>query len=195
MFFGTNPNVALDRIATPWLTELLQAVYSFYYAIPLLMLVAMILRRSTTGLSNGLFDVLVCLYVSYAGYFLIPATGPNLNRLGLYPAHFAAPMEGLWFAERIRASLAEAEWIKQDCWPSGHTALSFVCLMIARRERVTWAFWTLLLPVSLLIFSTMYLRYHYVIDVLCGFLLAFAVLSFAPRLRESPAYGAATLAK
>ena len=34
----------------------------------------------------------------------------------------------------------------------------------------------------LLIFSTMYLRYHYVIDVIFGFLLAWAVLRFGPRL-------------
>ena len=76
----------------------------------------------------------------------------------------------------MRASIFAAEWIKQDCWPSGHTALSFVCLVIARREGVRWAYWALLVPVTLLIFSTMYLRYHYVVDVVCGFLLAFAVL-------------------
>lgn len=183
-FLGRNPNVMLDTMATPWLTELLQAVYSVYYGIPLLLLVAMILRRSSGGLERGLFDVLVCLYGSYVGYFLVPATGPNINRLGLYPPHFADPMEGLWFAERIRASLFEAEWIKQDCWPSGHTALSFVCLMIARREGVRWAYWALLAPVTLLIFSTMYLRYHYVIDVACGFLLGFAVLRWGRSLES-----------
>ncbi|MBL9088875.1 MAG: phosphatase PAP2 family protein [Planctomycetia bacterium] len=175
-FLGRNPNVMLDGMATPWLTELLQAVYAFYYAIPLVMLVAMVLRRTAGGLERGLFDVLLCLYGSYVGYFLVPATGPNINKLGLYPAHFASPMEGLWFAEELRASIFAAEWIKQDCWPSGHTALSFVCLVIARREGVRWAYWTLLVPVILLIFSTMYLRYHYVVDVVCGFLLAFAVL-------------------
>jgi len=181
-FLGHNPNVLLDGMATPWLTELLQAVYAFYYLIPLVMLLAMVLRRSAGGLQRGLFDVLLCLYGSYVGYFLVPATGPNINKLGLYPAHFASPMEGLWFAEELRASIHAAEWIKQDCWPSGHTALSFVCLVIARREGVRWAYRVLLVPVTLLIFATMYLRYHYVIDVACGLLLAWAVLRGGRRL-------------
>ena len=34
----------------------------------------------------------------------------------------------------------------------------------------------------LLIFSTVYLRYHYVVDVLFGFALAWAVLRFGPPL-------------
>jgi membrane-associated phospholipid phosphatase len=184
LFLGRNPNVLLDSIAWPPLTELLQWVYGVYYAIPVVLLVAMIARRSPAGISRCLFDVLLCLYLSYVGYFLLPATGPNLNVLGLYPSHFDQPMEGVWAAERLRASLLEAEWIKHDCWPSGHTALSFTCLVLARREGARWAFWTLLAPVTLLIFSTMYLRYHYVTDVLFGFLLAWAVLRWAPSLRR-----------
>lgn len=180
MFLGHNPNVLLDRMATPWLTELLQAVYSVYYLIPVVMLVAMWRKGDPEAFARALFLVMLCLYASYVGYFVVPATGPNLNVLGLYPPHFAEPMEGLWFAERIRASLLEAEWIKQDCFPSGHTALSFVCLVLARREGATWAFRLLLVPVTLLIFSTMYLRYHYVIDVLFGFLLAYLVLRIPP---------------
>jgi Na+/melibiose symporter-like transporter len=42
----------------------------------------------------------------------------------------------------------------------------------------------LLVPVILLIFSTMYLRYHYVVDVVCGFLLAFAVLRWGRPLES-----------
>lgn len=181
MFFGKNPNVLLDSIAWPPLTELLQIVYAFYYAIPFIMVWALVAEKKPGATSRGFLTVLLCLYLSYVGYFLVPATGPNINRLGLYPAHFGDSMPGLWFAESLRASTLKAEWIKHDCWPSGHTALALTCLLTARREK-SRAFGILLVPVALLIFSTMYLRYHYVIDVVCGFLLAYLALWLGPKL-------------
>ena len=181
MFLGVNPNVLLDRLAWPPLTELLQLVYAVYYLIPLVMIAAFVAENRPGAMSRALVTLLLCLYLSYVGYFLVPATGPNINRLGLYPAHFTDPMPGLWLAEKLRASTLAAEWMKHDCWPSGHTALAFTCLVTARREK-SRAFWILLAPVTLLIFSTMYLRYHYVTDVIFGFGLAFLALWLGPRI-------------
>jgi membrane-associated phospholipid phosphatase len=181
MFLGHNPNEALDRIAWPPLTELLQIDYALYYFVPIVLFAFLVAARKPAATMETLFLVLLCLYASYVGYFAVPATGPNVNALGLYPPHFSRPMEGVWIAEEIRQALHEAETIKHDCWPSGHTALTLVCLWIARRESRP-AFRTLLVPVLLLVFSTMYLRYHYVIDVVCGVLLAWAVVRFGPRL-------------
>jgi membrane-associated phospholipid phosphatase len=182
MFLGRNPNVLLDGLATPWLTEILQIDYSLYYLLPISLLGFLLARRNVDGLARSLFLVLLCLYGSYFGYFLVPATGPNLNVLGLYPEHFSEPMPGVLFAERIRAALLEAEAIKHDCFPSGHTALGVVCVVLARREGSVWGFRLMLPVVVALVFSTMYLRYHYVIDVVAGLLLAWAVLRFGPRL-------------
>lgn len=181
MFFGTNPNVLLDRIAWPPLTELLQLVYTCYYAIPLVMLIVFVKEQKPGAFSRALFTALLCLYLSYIGYFVLPATGPNVNLLWLYPAHFKDPMPGLFLAETLRAATYEAEWLKHDCWPSGHTALSLTCLVLAKREG-SRAFDVLVVPVTLLIFSTMYLRYHYVTDVIFGFALAYVALWIGPRL-------------
>lgn len=190
LFLGTNPNEALDALAWPPLTELLQWNYAFYFFIPLMLFACLLAVRNGDGIARCLFLVLLCLYGSYVGYFVLPATGPNLNLFGLYPAHFTDPLPGLFAAERIRESLLEAELIKHNCWPSGHTALSWTCLMLTLREHGRSAFLLLLLPVVALIFSTMYLRYHYVVDVLCGFGLAWAVLRLGPglyaRLRRDP---------
>jgi len=183
LFLGHNPNVMLDRYTWPPLTELLQFIYATYYVIPLVLLTCFLLERKIGALDRGHFGIMLCLYGSYLGYFLIPATGPNINALGLFPPYFSDPQPGLWIAERLRASLLEAEWIKHDCWPSGHTALSFTAVVLAHRERSRAAFLLLLAPVILLIFSTMYLRQHYVIDVLCGLALAAVVLRYAPALR------------
>ena len=51
-----------------------------------------------------------------------------------------------------------------DCMPSGHTAVTLITLLFAwRAHRPT--FWLILPFASGLILSTVYLRYHYVIDV------------------------------
>jgi membrane-associated phospholipid phosphatase len=182
LFLGHNPNELLDRMTTPWLTEVLQIDYAFYYLITIFLFVFLLVERRHAGAERATFLVMLCLFLSYVGYFVVPATGPNMNVHGLYPSHFSEPMEGLWMAERIREALFEAEAIKHDCWPSGHTALTVTCLLVARREGSRLAFWSLLVPVVLLIFATMYLRYHYVVDVLFGFLLAWATMRFGPRL-------------
>jgi len=66
-----------------------------------------------------------------------------------------------------------------DCFPSLHTAQPLAILIIAYKyERKL--FYILLLPIMMTIFSTMYLRYHYGIDVIAGIILAVFVVKIAP---------------
>ena len=182
IFLGHNPNELLDRISVPWLTEVLQIDYAFYYLITIILFVILLAQRRIAGAERATFLVMLCLFASYVGYFVIPATGPNLNVCALYPPHFSEPMPGVWVADKIRQALLDAEAIKHDCWPSGHTALTVTCLLVARREGSRLAFWSLLVPVVLLVFATVYLRYHYVVDVLFGLLLAWGTMRVGPRL-------------
>src|SRR5207247_359212 len=82
----------------------------------------LIAQRRVAAAERATFLVMLCLFASYAGYFAVPATGPNVNVLALYPAHFSGPMPGVWVAERIRQALYDAEAIKHDCWPPGPAA-------------------------------------------------------------------------
>jgi membrane-associated phospholipid phosphatase len=168
---GVNPLEALERVAHPWLTEGLQWVYDFYYFIPVILGVAVVRRGQTIDLARMLFVMTLCIYVSYVGYYLVPAAGPNINHLGLY--RFGSELRGVFMARELRETLAAIEQIKQDCFPSGHTAVSIAALLLAYRfARDTVALlWPLVLA---LVFSTLYLRYHYVADVLAGIALAFA---------------------
>jgi membrane-associated phospholipid phosphatase len=85
------------------------------------------------------------------------------------------PLEGVWLFQTIREALDKAEGITRDCFPSGHTELTLLVLYYARKfHRRT--FWWILAPATAIIISTVYLRYHYVIDVLAGALVALAVI-------------------
>ena len=60
---------------------------------------------------------------------------------------------------------------KNNVFPSGHVMVTCVCLLLAWSEDRRLFFW--LLPVGLGVFvSTVYCRYHYVINVIAGLALA-----------------------
>jgi membrane-associated phospholipid phosphatase len=80
-------------------------------------------------------------------------------------------LPGVFLADTIRETLNALERFKQDAFPSGHTAVVLLVLAYAWRS-VRGLFWICLPLVVALILSTVYLRYHYVVDVLAGFLLA-----------------------
>ena len=95
-------------------------------------------------------------------------------------------------AQAIHDFLDRIENIKLDAFPSGHTALSVLCLVILFKLRSRAAKW--LVPgVIGLIVSTVSLRYHYAVDVLAGLLcvplwypLGWRLVFAADRRRHSP---------
>jgi membrane-associated phospholipid phosphatase len=127
------------------------------------------------------------MYISYVGYFLVPAAGPNIhNVLGpLKPVpievmslyRFASDLPGVWLTGPLRSWMFDVELTKKDCFPSGHVAVAVVCWAIARRvdRRFAPLFAVLAVGVTL---STVYLRYHYVVDVVAGAVLAVFCLTW-----------------
>ncbi len=156
--FGSLPDFLMHRMHFPALSEFLQFCYATYYFLPLIAGGQIMARMGTKRLSDGIAITSIGFYGSYAGYFLCPAVGPRFSP----PYHDG--LYGLWSFDAIRTFLAVSEGRMHDCMPSGHTAVTLITLLFAwRAHRPT--FW-LILPFALgLIFSTVYLRYHYLVDV------------------------------
>lgn len=167
VLFGHYPTVMLESLHTPLLTDILQLAYSSYYLLPISFGLVLKLKGRERDFDKTVFLILLCFYLSYVGYLLFPALGPR------YTMHHLQSFElkGLFVAESIQRILNGLEGIKRDAFPSGHTAVVLVVSGLAYRfER---GFFSLSLPVIiLLIFSTVYCRYHYVVDVIGGALLA-----------------------
>ncbi|MDP7035096.1 MAG: phosphatase PAP2 family protein, partial [Planctomycetota bacterium] len=99
--------------------------------------------------------------MTYLLYILVPATGPRFNQI------FQTPLHGLAVGDFFMWLLNQLENIKRDCYPSGHTMTTLIVLIYAfRYARHTVVAFGII--TSLLIFSTVYLRYHYLVDVLAG---------------------------
>jgi membrane-associated phospholipid phosphatase len=164
--FGTDPTVWLQRFLRPALTDLFFVAYLAYYFIAIA-LGAVIWRRSPPTARRFIFTLTLAYVVSYAGYFALPALGP---RAALAPLH-TAPLETTELSRTISSTLDELENTKFDVFPSGHTMIAVVVMIVAF-QRARDAFWWLLPVAACLVISTVYCRYHYVVDVIAGALLA-----------------------
>jgi membrane-associated phospholipid phosphatase len=76
-----------------------------------------------------------------------------------------------------------SEYTRRDCFPSLHNGIIFLILLFAFKQSRTYAFLFLPFAISLFI-STLYLRYHYFIDMVAGFALALIVFYFGPILNN-----------
>jgi membrane-associated phospholipid phosphatase len=178
--FGVHPTVWMERFISPLLTGLLQFAYISYYFIPLSLGVVLIARGRFGEFEMVLFGILLCFYLSYVGYLLIPAIGPRFTLRHLQTGDLQVSP----FIETIQDALNGLEKNKTDAFPSGHTAVSLMSLYYAWKEREKKLFAGLIPVVTGLIISTVYLRYHYVIDVIAGIALTGLTIALAPGLRR-----------
>lgn len=165
--FGVHPTVWLEGCMHPLLTEYLQLVYTTFYFLPIVLGVLLWRDRNWVGFQAAMVGVVTAFYLSYLGYFAFPALGPRFEIAHLQ----TRPLEGLWLTHWIRDSLDKLELIQRDAFPSGHVGISLLVLYYAWRY-CRKAFAPYLIVVASLVFSTVYLRYHYVVDVMAGVLLA-----------------------
>jgi membrane-associated phospholipid phosphatase len=167
LIFGADPAVLLEKIANPFLTDILEIAYTTYYFMAISLGVMLLLHHKREEFNRTIFFVLLCFYLSYLGYIIFPALGPRFALAELK----AAPLKGFLVAEPIQNFLNWLEGIKRDAFPSGHTAIALTVLYLSYSFEKK--LFRILLPAVLaLIFSTVYCRYHYVVDVLAGIVLA-----------------------
>jgi membrane-associated phospholipid phosphatase len=179
---GGSLSAALEPWISPPLTELMCFCYMFfmvYLAIGILTYLF-----SDVSLARTFYAGLFSLYgAGYFGYTLMPAIGPYLA----YASQFSVPLNGYFMTDFLEASYASGTNFT-DIFPSLHCAVSFYLLFFdLKRSRRRFA--VCLLPCIGIWFSTIYLRYHYFVDVLAGFALGAAALAtarFASRREELP---------
>ncbi|MBI3472661.1 MAG: phosphatase PAP2 family protein, partial [Candidatus Solibacter usitatus] len=87
----------------------------------------------------------------------------------------------LWLFDWLRGTLDVIESAHYDCFPSGHTELIILAWFGSRRISALW-FRSLFAYTLGVVFATVYLRYHYTVDVLAGAVLAVLLLVTAPDL-------------
>jgi len=176
MIFGVNPTQTLFVISNPALTEFFQIIYNIFYLMPLIYGLELYLWHRYDELKYATFVILFGFYMSLIGYLLLPAIGPrftlhdfqtlNLELPGIFLTNILRDI--INFGESIPKGIPNPEDIAQrDAFPSGHTIIILLITYLSHKIR-SKSFYFYLPYSILMIFSTVYLRYHYVIDLVAG---------------------------
>ena len=176
--FGVHPTVWMERFIHPALTDILQVAYSSYYFIPISLGILLYVRDKQKNFDEAVFGIVLCFYLSYIGYLLFPAIGPRFTLNHMQTIDFRDSPTAL----AVQNILNRLENTKTDAFPSGHTAVALMTLYYAWKSREKALFSILFPVVSALVISTVYLRYHYVIDVAAGVLLTAVAIYLAPHI-------------
>lgn len=193
MMFGTDPTVWTMQFTTPVLTEVLQLAYVSYYLLMLALGIELYLKKEHKQFSVAIFAILYGFFLSYIGYILFPAVGPRFTLHNFSTLN--AELPGLWFSNAIRDFINAGESIpkgaenalalaQRDAFPSGHTQMTLIVMFYAARFSIKSRYIIYVLG-TLLIISTVYLRYHYVIDVIGGVVFMIVTVWSTPKLMNA----------
>jgi hypothetical protein len=161
--FGGDPQRFLARCSTPWLSTATMAGYLGFagFLFYLFLSEGFVLQHATGRVQLGLMR----LYgIGFSGYILLPAAGPVFHHPQLL-----APIRHSAFSAALQP------WVLGNCTrvdvcPSIHAAVcAFTLIWTYQRSR--WLFWCLLPVGAALLLGTVYLQYHYVLDLPFGLLL------------------------
>jgi len=166
--FGEVLPLRLEAIINPALTFCLKMSYTWVYVcMPSMVLLYFYMRNKLDVFYQIRRALVFCLVGGYILYILIPVAGPRF----ILQQEFTIPL-GFDYPSTYVFDILRYNW---DCFPSLHTA---VPLLLALK---TWPHCgrkvklLLIIAICSVIFSTVYLRYHYGIDVIAGIIWAFII--------------------
>jgi membrane-associated phospholipid phosphatase len=184
--FRVNPTQWLARFANPFLTEVLQIAYSLFYVLFIAVGWELYRKQDLCRFRYFRFAAVYGFFVSYVGYFCLPAAGPRFTLHDF--SIIDAELPGLllthalrWFiniCESIYPGMTNSEALahaQRDVFPSGHTMLTLIAVVLACKYGLKIRYF-ILGTGMLLILATVYLRYHYLIDVVTGVVVALLCL-------------------
>ena len=178
---GGNLSLRLEPLIHPVATEFMSLCYVLFF--PCLFFSWIYYHRQELPLMKKFFIGFFTAYgLGLIGYTLLPALGPHLD--AALATQFTVPLKG-GYITGLNSSIVLQGCNGVDCFPSLHCAVSSYILFFDRQHR-PWRFKLYLVPAVGLWFSTIYLRYHYFIDVLCGFALSALCLWIANRYEPNP---------
>ena len=165
--FGVHPTVWLEQYFVPWAADIFALAYASYFFIPVSLIIILYFWGKNEEFTLVICTLVLGYYISYIGYIIMPTIGPRFTLASAQQV----PLQGGVILDSVVTIVNALEGNKHDCFPSGHTQMTVICLWCALKYKRP-LFW-IYLPISIaLIVSTVYLRYHYVIDIVAGFTCA-----------------------
>lgn len=182
--FGFDITRVLEPLVSRPLTELLTLSYFSYYVLPTLTFVLLYFAKDPASLlkaRNYLLAIIIGWYGAFIFYLALPAAGPDIA----FPEHYTVPLTGLspltnMYLENLAKYLKES--FVRNTFPSMHFGIILITNYFAYRyKRKYFLFCTLPLG-TLLAIATVYLRQHYLIDLVGSLPVAAISIYLANRI-------------
>ena len=163
---GNQASFLLEPWINPWLTDFFNLVYfSYVFSLPTVALY-LYLKKPEKIFRRVMMGYLTLMLMGITSYLLVPAIGPA----SYFASRYTTDLHG----HAISRGVDYVIWagrVGYDCFPSLHVGIP-VLLSLYLRNYWRGLFVPALIYVALMCGATVYLRYHYVADVIAAFVYA-----------------------
>jgi membrane-associated phospholipid phosphatase len=164
--FGNQAAFLLERCIHPGVTDFLNVIYfSFVLYLPAVALY-FYLAKAEGPFRRLMMGYLTLILMGITSYLLVPAVGPDK----FFAQQFTRDLQGQSLSHGVDYIMKMAR-VGHDCFPSLHVGIPLLLAFYLRDYRKK-LFVPALIYVGFMCCATIYLRYHYVIDVLASFVYA-----------------------
>jgi len=174
---GHDVWVLMARLAHPLATSLLGWAYTIDLITIPLVVAFFHARGQRRQAQQAALSLLTLHALGIIGYYAVPVMGPYLYQFEL-PEHRVPGGGGqaLALVDALRGTA-------RDCFPSLHLGHVLVIGLLLRRH-ARLVFWCYLPLGATVILATLYLRVHYLVDLLAGIPVALASLRIAAAVQD-----------
>ncbi len=173
---SATPSVWLEAWNTKPVVEWLSFYYYGYFVVLIVMLIPALFLEKGRRLQELMAGALLIVTAGHFLYTIVPGAGPFAT------LSFDGPLHGGFWWNQVQVTVATAG-AQLDIFPSLHTAFPAYFAFYAYGHRhehpFNWAWLVLAFVAFNIIAATMFLRWHWFIDVAAGLLLAFAARRFS----------------
>ena len=166
VLLGNQPSFLLEPFIRPWLTDFLNAVYFSHVLFFPGVALYFYLVKEKEAFRRLMMGYLTIILMGITSYILVPAAGPE----SFFADQYTHDLQGQFISRGVDYIISLGR-VSHDCFPSLHVGIPLLLSFYLRDYRRKM-FIPVLFYVALMCFATIYLRYHYLIDVLAAFAYA-----------------------
>ncbi|MHC4605912.1 MAG: phosphatase PAP2 family protein [Planctomycetota bacterium] len=155
--------------SAPLLDEIAKIAWVCYFFLPLVPGIVLYRKKNLDSFQEAKLILVLAWLVTFGCYYALPAKGPLHFQEEL---KLVEPSDGVAVGKTLKTAIADMEGGEaRDTFPSGHAMIAALSIFLCFHNRL-WKTLVLVAPIGLgIIFATVYLRYHYVVDVVVGLAL------------------------
>lgn len=195
LFLGNDPYVWIQNHSNTWFDDLMERSYFFYFFFTVFGLGGSYIFGSIEWFERTITAFIVSYMVGMVGYFLVPALGPAFFREtgAMLEATLDYPLKQYILGHYLDyASSPKTAMIVRfnglAAFPSLHCANAVLFMYFLGKKEI-WMPVLLFIPLVLLMISTVWLGWHWAVDLIGGLAVTCVAIRISTRLlpNEQPA--------